>query len=74
MPPADISVTAQPIQQTPLANPLIDQSGEDAIYVGVGVIAVAIVLMVGLLSHRLIHAIIFALMLSAVIALIIIAI
>lgn len=69
---ADIAVMNQHIQQTPPANPLIDQSGEDAIYVGIGMIAITIVLILGLLSRRLTYAILFALMLSAVLTLIVI--
>lgn len=69
---AGISVIAQ-ASQTPLpADPAMIQSGEDVIYIGVGLIAVTIVLIVGLLSRRLGAAIIFALILSFVIALLVV--
>jgi hypothetical protein len=66
------SVIAQTPQPTPPADPTVMQSGEDIIYIGIGLIAVTIVLIVGLLSRRLGAAIVFALILSFVIALLVV--
>ncbi len=72
MTPFDISTIAQ-IQPAPPANPLIDKAGEHIIYIGVGLMAVVIVIIIGLLSRRLETAILFALALSAFIAVLVIA-
>ncbi len=66
------SVIAQTSQPDPPADPTLVQSGEDIIYIGVGLIAVTVIIIVGLLSRRLGAAIIFALILSFVIALLVV--
>ncbi len=72
MAPFDISIIAQ-IQPAPPTNPLIDKVGEHIIYIGIGLMAVVIVIIIGLFSRRLEAAILFALALSAFIAVLVIA-
>jgi hypothetical protein len=58
------------IAQTQPAQPAdssIDRSGEHLIYIGVGGIAVVLAIIVGLFSRRMIEAIIFSLVLSAIV-------
>ncbi|HIK56981.1 MAG TPA: hypothetical protein IGS37_17680 [Synechococcales cyanobacterium M55_K2018_004] len=51
---------------------MIDQSGEDLIYVGLGGLAIALVLIVGIFSRRFAETIIAAVVLSAFIILLVI--
>ncbi|MFB2939436.1 hypothetical protein ACE1B6_29635 [Aerosakkonemataceae cyanobacterium BLCC-F154] len=53
-------------QTPPPADPLINSTGQDLIYIGVGGIAIMLVLIVGVLSRRFAKAILLALVLSAV--------
>ncbi|HEY9639633.1 MAG TPA: hypothetical protein V6C57_04075 [Coleofasciculaceae cyanobacterium] len=72
MMPFIVILTLAQVQQTPPSDPLIAHSGEDAIYIGLGFLAVILVLIVGLFSRRLELAVIFALILSIIIAILII--
>jgi hypothetical protein len=71
-PPMHLSALVQTSQPSPLPDPNLVQSGEDVVYIGVGLIAVVVVIIVGVLSRRLGAAIIFALILSFVIALLVV--
>jgi hypothetical protein len=59
-------------QQLPPLSPLINHRGEDVIYIGVGMLAIIIILIVGLLNRRLEYAIIFSILLAAVLILLIV--
>lgn len=59
-------------QQPQLANPLINTSGQDLIYIGVGSMAVLLALIIGLISDRLSAAILFSLGLSAFVIILVI--
>ncbi len=72
IPFADISGITQTPQPVLPTDPTMLQSGEDAIYIGIGLIALTVVLIIGLLSRRLGAAIVFALILSFVIALLVV--
>lgn len=50
----------------PPADPLINQGGEDIIYLGVGLLAVVLVLIAGILSRRIEVAVILSLVIAAV--------
>lgn len=56
-------------QQLPPLPPLVNQGGEDTIYIGVGILAVVIVLVIGLLSRRVEYAIIAAVIITAILIL-----
>ncbi|WP_088888885.1 hypothetical protein [Leptolyngbya ohadii] len=62
-----IAQAQQPSQQSQLANPLINQNGQDIIYLGMGLMAIVVILVIGLLSRRMEYAIVFSLILAAVI-------
>lgn len=62
------SPSPQP-QELPPLPPLINQGGEDTIYIGVGILAVVVVLVIGLLSRRVEYAIIAAVIIAAVLIL-----
>lgn len=65
---ARISQIAQTQTQPPPSNnPLINQSGQDIIYLGIGLMAIVVVLIIGLLSRKLEYAIVLSLILAAVI-------
>jgi hypothetical protein len=66
---AEIGFNIAQVQQSQPANPLINQSGEDAIYLGVGLMAVVIILIIGILSRRVGVAIVFSLGVAAVLIL-----
>ncbi|MGQ9870412.1 MAG: hypothetical protein ACUVQO_06375 [Leptodesmis sp.] len=54
----------QPAQAAPT---LVNLSGQHLIYIGVGLMAIAIVIVLGLLNRRLDAALLFALLISAII-------
>lgn len=58
----------QPIQP---AAPLIDRSAQHLIYIAVGGIVIVLAIIIGLFSRRLIEAIVFSLVLSAVVMILI---
>ncbi|MFB2880017.1 hypothetical protein [Floridanema aerugineum] len=66
MNPLEIPLLIAQTQTSPPADPLINNTGQDLIYIGVGGIAIMLVLIVGLLSRRVVKAILLALVLSVV--------
>ncbi|MGA9378382.1 MAG: hypothetical protein WBV73_06390 [Phormidium sp.] len=66
MNPLEILLSIAQTQTSPPADPLINTTGQDLIYIGVAGIAIMLVLIVGVLSRRLVKAILLALVLSAV--------
>lgn len=62
-----IAQAQQSAQQSQLSNSLINQNGQDIIYLGVGLMAIVVILVIGLLSRRMEYAIVFSLILAAVI-------
>lgn len=60
------------IQQAQPANPLINQGGEDTIYIGVGLLAILVVLIVGIFSRRIGYAIGLSALLSLILILVVV--
>lgn len=53
-------ITVTQVQPDDSSQSLIDQGGEDVIYVGISILAVLLILIVGIFSRRLEKAIVFA--------------
>ncbi len=66
----DIAQVIAQAQQAQSSNPLINQRGEDAIYIGVGLLAIVAILTIGIISRRIEHAIVFSIIVAAVLILI----
>lgn len=57
-------------QQAQQSDPLISHSGEDTVYIGVGLLAIVIIMTIGIVNRRIEYAIVFSVILAAVIILI----
>lgn len=66
-----IAQAQQPSPQSQLGTPLINQSGQDVIYLGMGLMAIVVILIIGMLSRRVEYAIVLSLILAAVIILLV---
>lgn len=72
---ADLSTIAQnqppATPQPQLTNPLINYSEQDITYLGMGLMAIIVIIIIGLLSHKLEYVIVFSLILASVIMLLV---
>lgn len=64
---AQSAILVAQAQQAQPSNPLINNSGEHLIYIGLGSMAILLTLIVGLFSRRFAAAVMFSLFLSAII-------
>lgn len=65
-----VALNIAQVQQAQSADPLINQGGEDTVYIGVGLLAITIILVLGIVNRRIEYAILFSVLLAIVLILI----
>ena len=55
------------VGESTASDPLIDEGGRTTIYIGIGILAIAVVFAIGAISHKIEQALLFAVVLAALI-------